>query len=92
MNTYMISMIKLYEHKRGLVFSPPYICLFCIATIEGHMKYVTGYAKIGYVGADYTPSYNIPYLSNGIEYLYSVTGIIKPIKWVMNAKIFMAIT
>ena len=53
---------------------------------------MTGPAKIGHVGTNYIPSYNRPYLSNGIEYLHSVTCIIKLIKWVMNAESVVAIT
>ena len=45
--------------------------------------YVTGPAKIGYVGTNYTPPLNISYLSIGIEYFHSVTCILTPIKgWI----------
>ena len=54
--------------------------------------YVIRYAKMGHVGTKYTTSHNRPYLSNGIEYLHSVTIAIIPIKYVINAENIMAIT
>ena len=38
--------------------------------------YVTGPAKTGHVGTNYTPSHNRSYLSIGIKYFHSVTCII----------------
>ena len=47
---------------------------------------VTGPAKIGQVGTNYTPSHTITYLSTGIEYLHSVTCILKLTKCVIGAE------
>ena len=54
-------------------------------------EFVTGPAKIGHAGPNYTLSHNDSYLSTIIEYLHSITCVIKPIKWVKCAETFMAI-
>ena len=41
---------------------------------------VTGPAKIGHVGTNYTLSHNMSYLRIGIEYFHFVTCIVKPTK------------
>ena len=56
-----------------------------------YTTYVTGPAKIGHVGTNYTLSHNGSYLSTGIEYLHSITCIIKPINCVRRAETFMSI-
>ena len=53
--------------------------------------YVTGPAKPGYVSTNYALSLYRPYRSNGTEYLYSVTCIIKPIKCLLRAENGIAI-
>ena len=53
--------------------------------------YVTGPAIIGHVGTDYTLSHNGSYLSDEVEYLHSITCIIRPIKCIKDAETFMAI-
>ena len=53
--------------------------------------YVTGPAKIGHVGTNYTLSHNREYLSTGVEYLHSGTFGIKPIDYLMHAETFKAI-
>jgi len=45
-----------------------------------HPLYVTGPAKTGHVGTNYTPSSKRPFLSNGTKYLFFVTYTIQPIK------------
>ena len=52
--------------------------------------YVTGPAKIGLVGTNYTLPHNISYLSIGIEHIYSVTYIVKLSMWLISAENFMA--
>ena len=51
---------------------------------------MTGPAKIGHVGTNYTLSHNISYLSTGIEYVQSVTGILMPAKCCISAENFIA--
>ena len=53
--------------------------------------YVTGLAKTGHVGTNYTPSHNRLYLSTRMEYLYFVTCIIKPCNCLICAENCMAI-
>ena len=55
------------------------------------MVFVTGPAIIGHVGTDYTLSHNGSYLSDEVEYLHSITCIIRPIKCIKDAENFMAI-
>ena len=54
--------------------------------IDKRGAYVTGPAKTGHVGTNYTPSLYRSYLSSKMEYLHSVTCIIKPIKYLLRAK------
>ena len=54
------------------------------------LPYVTGPAKIGHVGTNYTLSHNVSYLSTGIEYFYPITCIVKPTTYLILAKYFMA--
>ena len=58
-----------------------------------HKSYhnVTGPAKTGHLGTNYTPSLYRSYLSTETEYLHSVTCIIQPIKFERSAKSFIAI-
>ena len=53
---------------------------------------VTGPAETGHVGTNYTMSLYRSYLSAGTEYLYFVTCIIKPIKFLLDAQNYIAIT
>ena len=53
---------------------------------------VTGPAKTGHVGTNYTLSHYRSYFSAGTEHLHSVTCIIKPITCSLKAKKFIAIT
>ena len=55
------------------------------------LVYVTGPAKTGHVGTNYTPSLYRSYLSIGTEYLHSVTCILKPIKCLLRAENCIAI-
>ena len=48
--------------------------------------YVTGPAKTGHVGTNYTLSLYRSYLSTGTEYLHSITCIIRPIKCLPGAE------
>ena len=50
---------------------------------------MTGPAKIGNVGTNYTLPHNISYLNTGIEYFHSVTCILKPTKCLISAEIVM---
>ena len=47
---------------------------------------VTGPAKTGHVGTNYTPSLYRSYLSTGIVYLHSVTFIMMPGKCLLRAE------
>ena len=53
--------------------------------------YVTGPAKTGHVGTNYTPSLYRSYLSTGIVYLHSVTYIMMPGKCLLRAETCNAI-
>ena len=53
---------------------------------------VTGPAKTGHVGTNYTMSLYRSYLSAGTEYLNFVTCIIKPIQFSLDAQNCIAIT
>ena len=48
--------------------------------------FVTRPVKTGHVGTNYIPSYNRPYFRARIEYLYSVTFIIKSIIYLIKDK------
>ena len=50
------------------------------------VKFVTGPAKTGHVGTNYTPSLYRSYLSTGIVYLHSVTFIMMPGKCLLRAE------
>ena len=52
---------------------------------------VTGPAKTGHVGTNYTPSLFTSYLSTGIVFLHSVTCIMMPIKCALRAETFNTI-
>ena len=52
---------------------------------------MTGPAKTGHVGTNYTTSLYRSYLSAGTAYLYLVTCIIKPIKFLLDAQNYIAI-
>ena len=54
-------------------------------------SYVTGPAKTGHVGTNYTPSLYRSYLSAGIVYLYSVKCIMMPVKCLLGAETCNAI-
>ena len=49
-------------------------------------EYVTGPAKTGHVGTNYTPLLYRSYLSTGTVYFHSVTCIMMPIKFVLRAE------
>ena len=66
------------------------MALYCIIKIM-HPLFVTGPAKTGHVGTNYTMSLYRSYLSTGTEYFDSVTCIIRPNKCVLSAEIFNAI-
>ena len=51
---------------------------------------MTGPAKIGHVGTNYTLPCNISYLSTGIEYIHSVTCMLQPTTFVISAENCMA--
>ena len=51
---------------------------------------VTGPAKIGHVGTNYTLSHTMPYFSTAKEYFHSVTCIVKPTKCLISAEKFIA--
>ena len=52
------------------------------------LYYVTGHARTGHVGTNYTPSHNRSCIIwIGVNYLHSVTCVIKPIKYFSSAKI-----
>ena len=50
------------------------------------LAYVTGPAKTGHVGTNYTLLHYRSYLSIRTDYLHSVTCIIVPIKWLLRAE------
>ena len=50
------------------------------------IPYVTGPAKTGHVGTNYTPSLYRSYLSPGIVFLHSVTYIMMSIKYLLRAE------
>ena len=50
------------------------------------VTYVTGPAKTGHVGTNYTPSLYRSYLSPGIVFLHSVTYIMMSIKYLLRAE------
>ena len=52
---------------------------------------MTGPAKTGHVGTNYTPSHYRLYFSVETEYLHSVTCIIKPNKCLLRTETFIAI-
>ena len=60
----------------GHKYTPPHNISYLSIGIED----VTGPAKIGHVGTNYSPSHNRLYQGTGITYLHSVTCIIKPTK------------
>ena len=52
---------------------------------------VTGPAKTGHMGTNYTLSHNRSYHSTETEYLHFVTCIINPVKCLLRAEICIAI-
>ena len=66
------------------------ICMHCCLRyctwIYSQATYVTGPTKIGHVGTNYTPSHNRTYLSVEIEYLHSVTVVIKSMNCLISVK------
>ena len=53
---------------------------------------MTGPAITGHVGTNYTASLYRSYLSTGTEYLYFVTCIIEPIKFLLDDQNCIVIT
>ena len=51
---------------------------------------VTGPAKVGHVGTNYTLAHNISYFFTGIEYVQSVTVILTPTQCFISAENFIA--
>ena len=67
------------------------ILLMCKWYVNMNNTYVTGPAKTGHVGTNYTWSLKDSYLSTVTEYFHSVTCIILPNKFIQNAENFIAI-
>ena len=55
------------------------------------VNYMTGPVKTGHMGTNYTTSLYRSYFSVGTQYLYFVTCIIKPIKFLLDAQNYIAI-
>ena len=60
------------------------LCSMLLGTY--YAQIVTGPAKTGHVGTNYTPSLYRSYLSTGIVYLHSVTFIMMPGKCLLRAE------
>ena len=80
----------------GLAFLklPLYVMMMIdiFIAIKQTFAFVTGPAKTGHVGTNYTLSHYRSYLSTGTEYFHSVTCTMKPLKCLLSDKNFIAIT